>query len=181
MADQADGLLSPWLRSKRIDTIKPFVCGNILDFGCGVGVLTQLCEPDSYVGIDVDEESLEIAKRRYPTFRFANTLTLHASFDTIIMLAVLEHLENPERVLKELGARLRVNGNIVLTTPKPIVKNLHRFGASLGLFSANATEEHENFYDYSGMQVLAEKAELSVRYYRAFLFHMNQLFVLGRK
>ena len=41
MTDQAaEGLLSPMLRNRRIQAVKPFLRGRVLDVGCGNGALT---------------------------------------------------------------------------------------------------------------------------------------------
>ena len=70
MADQAKGLLSPWLRKKRIEMVYPFLKGKVLDVGCGIGFLSQFIDPEHYLGIDIDEESLGIAHLKNPSKRF---------------------------------------------------------------------------------------------------------------
>lgn len=178
MADQADGLLSPWLRKQRINMACPYIKGRILDYGCGVGVLSEKCHPDSYLGVDMDEESLGIAFKRYPAFRFANTLPEDEKFDVIILLAVIEHLTNLESSLKELKKMLVPDGQIIVTTPLPMIKYVHFLGSRIGLFSLGANEDHEHFFELNSMKKLATKAGLDVLEYKRFLFGMNQLFIL---
>ncbi len=63
MSDQITGFLSPWLRERRLKMVRSYVQGRVLDYGCGVGVLTEMCKPDFYLGVDIDKESIGIAKR----------------------------------------------------------------------------------------------------------------------
>jgi SAM-dependent methyltransferase len=43
---------------------------DVLDVGCGYGVLTEYLACDEYVGIDTHREVIEAARDRYPHFRF---------------------------------------------------------------------------------------------------------------
>lgn len=178
MADQAIGILSPWLRKKRIIIAKPFISGNVLDYGCGVGIIAEFCDPGSYTGVDIDEESLKIARINYPKYRFENYLPDGEEFDVIFLLAVIEHFKDPLNLLRNLKKRLKNKGKIVITTPKEVTQCMHRFGATLGLFSSSAKEEHEKFFNYKRMRAVAGEAGLTVSHYRSFLFCLNQLFIL---
>ena len=43
MTDQAvEGLLSPFLRQQRINAIKPYIKGVVLEVGCGSGLLAGM-------------------------------------------------------------------------------------------------------------------------------------------
>lgn len=179
MPDQISGLLSPWLRRRRLNAVQPLLRGKVLDIGCGVGALAADCRPDSYLGVDIDEESLELARRSHPGFRFQKGLPEIGSFDTVVLLAVIEHIPDPADLLRHLRALLGPEGRILLTTPNPCVEGVHAFGARLGLFSKEAREEHERLYDAASMRALAERSGLLVREERRFLLGANQLFVLG--
>jgi len=179
MPDQTDGLLSPWLRKRRIIAARPYLHGLILDYGCGIGVLSEACSPENYTGFDLDEESISIAKARYPKYRFNITIPRESRFDTIALLAVIEHIRAPEVLLKELKSILKPQGTIVLTTPNPIINVLHRIGSKAGLFSTEAYEQHEQLIDFRAMRMIAKNAGLKIKLYKRFLFGANQLFLLG--
>ena len=122
MADQVAGLFSPWLRKKRIEAARPFLAGQILDYGCGIGVLAANIEPSNYLGVDIDMESIEIATKTYPQHRFVNQLPEKESYDIIVALAVVEHVSNPANLLCKLSNLLNNNGKIVVTTPHPFFR-----------------------------------------------------------
>jgi 2-polyprenyl-3-methyl-5-hydroxy-6-metoxy-1,4-benzoquinol methylase len=160
--------------------------GRVLDVGCGVGALAEQLPPERYLGIDADSESIEEARRRHPDHRFevvsrdptwVEKLPL-GRFDTIVLLAVVEHLSDPEGLLGALARRLEAQGAIEVTTPAPALEWAHTLGARIGLFSAGASEEHETLIDRSGMERIAERAGLRVVGLRRFLWGANQRFSL---
>ena len=81
MTDQAEeGLLSPYLRSKRIGAALPFLKGRILDYGCGSGALAAVVKPDRYVGVDVDRFVLNRARNNFPQYFFIQKLPATVGF-----------------------------------------------------------------------------------------------------
>ncbi len=179
MGDQSTGgLLSPWLRERRMNAARPHLQGKVLDFGCGAGGLSVDIEAQQYLGVDRDAESLEIAHSRYPDYRFLTEIPPSETFDTITLLAVIEHIPDPVALLKSLASQLSPGGRIVLTTPHPSYEWAHTFGARLGIFSREASEEHEQLIDQTAMQAIAQQAGLKVVEFRRFLFGVNQIFVL---
>lgn len=179
MPDQAAGLLSPWLRRQRLNAVRPHLRGRVLDFGCGVGALSSECRPDSYLGVDIDDDSLELARRRSPAYRFQRELPDSGRFDTIVLLAVIEHVADAAGLLRRLKTLLLPQGRILLTTPHRCMDDVHAAGAWLGLFSREAGEDHERLYDSAAMRALAEQSGFLVLEERRFLLGANQLFVLA--
>jgi len=178
MADQASGLLSPLLRRARLRQALPHLKGRVLDFGCGVGALAAWCRPVGYVGVDRDDATLTLARRRWPEYRFAASIPAGARFDTIVALAVIEHVGDPAGLLAQFGRHLSSGGRIVLTTPHPAWASLHHCGAHLVLFSRDAAEEHQSMLDRGGLMAVAAAAGLVMVEYRRFLLGVNQLAIV---
>jgi 2-polyprenyl-3-methyl-5-hydroxy-6-metoxy-1,4-benzoquinol methylase len=184
MPDQINGKLSPYLREQRFRAAEPYLAtGRILDVGCGIGLLTRYVSADRYLGVDLDAGSVEEARRRNPGYRF---LTLDGfaahdpseQFDTIVGLAVIEHVPDPKAWLDEMKRRLAPGGRMVLTTPHPRLEWAHTVGARLGLFSRAASEEHNVLIDPKLMRRFAGDTGLTVREFKRFLYGANQLFIL---
>ena len=71
MADQGtEGILSPYLRRKRIQAASPYLKGRVLDVGCGGGVLATLVDSKKYLGVELDGISLQKAKSTFPAINF---------------------------------------------------------------------------------------------------------------
>jgi len=178
MADQASGLLSGWLRRKRINVVLPYIKGKVLDFGCGTGSLAEFMSPDDYIGVDIDEDSLQIARAKYPNFRFEKEIPLNRQYDTIILLAVIEHMKPANLLLKQITNVLKQDGLIILTTPNPLFETIYWVGSKLKIFSPEAQEQHEKLVNYTGMQKLVLSAGMRIYYFKYFLWCANQLFIL---
>jgi 2-polyprenyl-3-methyl-5-hydroxy-6-metoxy-1,4-benzoquinol methylase len=184
VADQgAEGLLSPFLRSLRLRTALPHVTGRVLDVGCGSGAVASRVPADRYVGVDTDERALALARALHAAHRFQSDLPpREPGFDTILCLAVLEHIADPAEFLRSLADRLGAapGSVIVCTTPHPAVDRVHRAGAALRLFSRHAAEEHQAMLDRPLLDALARDCGLTLAVYRRFQLGANQLAVFRR-
>jgi 2-polyprenyl-3-methyl-5-hydroxy-6-metoxy-1,4-benzoquinol methylase len=184
MADQLTGLLSPFLRSRRFAAARRFLTrGSLLDVGCGTGELARYIDASRYLGIDRDEQSIAIARKRFSAHRFLsldefNSAPNQSQFDQIIGLAVIEHVDDPQQWLGWLRTLLKPGGRIVLTTPHPSVRYLHEFGAAIGLFSREGAREHRELIDRHRITALAEASGFRIRHFQRFLLSCNQLFIL---
>lgn len=185
MADQgAEGVLSPFLRRLRFKAAKPYLNGRILDVGCGSGALAELVNSALYLGVDVDDVSLNRARNDFPLHRFERTLpALTEKFDTIVSLAVIEHVPDPTVFLKNLSQYLVDSpiARIVITTPHPSVDWVHDMGATIGLFSKHANEEHQELLNRAKLEMAGIEADLILTVYRRFLLGANQIAVFNKK
>jgi 2-polyprenyl-3-methyl-5-hydroxy-6-metoxy-1,4-benzoquinol methylase len=181
MSDQGtQGLLSPWLRRRRLDAVRPWLTGSVFDFGCGSGALASFVSAADYCGFDIDAQSLAKARALHPGHRFVDQRPQASSFDTVVSLAVIEHCKDADGFLRQLVALTRSGGHIALTTPHPAFEFAHDFGSRIGAFSHDASEEHEVLLDRKALFGLAETQRLKVVRYQRFLFGANQLIVLER-
>ncbi len=184
MADQgAEGLLSPFLRKRRFAVVRPYLNGRVLDVGCSSGGPAEYISPGSYFGFDVDLLSIELARARFPSHRFeADMSKVDGKFDTIVSLAVIEHVNDPFRFLANLVCHLveSENAHIVITTPHPVGHWVHKYGVVVGLFSKHASEEHGELLDRELLSKTAYRAGLELKLYKRFLFGFNQFAILSR-
>lgn len=97
---------------------------NVLEVGCGQGWLTrQLLEalPEArVVGLDIRDDAIEFARELVPGAEFlvatGERLPFDdASFDLVVCSEVLEHVEDPTVVLREIKRVWR--GHAVLSVP----------------------------------------------------------------
>lgn len=126
---------------KKYSTKEMFQDKLVLDLGCGAGgksLYYASLGAKKVVGVDIvpayEEESAALAKELglEDKFQFvlgdAAALPLEsATFDTVIMNDAMEHVAQPERVLKEALRLLRPGGRIYVNFPP----YNHPFGAHL--------------------------------------------------
>jgi 2-polyprenyl-3-methyl-5-hydroxy-6-metoxy-1,4-benzoquinol methylase len=100
--------------------------GRVLDVGCGNGIISLQLGKDGFniKGIDVSDKAIQKAQANNPfanvTFEVADAEKLKASgetFDAIVCSEVLEHLNNPGRLLRELIPILKDTGILLVTVP----------------------------------------------------------------
>jgi 2-polyprenyl-3-methyl-5-hydroxy-6-metoxy-1,4-benzoquinol methylase len=180
-------LLSNIIRGRRYVMALPYITGHILDIGCGHAYLADLVpHREDYVGVDINPALLVYGEQRYPQYRFYTTdletqalppEVAHQRFDTISLIALLEHLSKPAHILNQLAALLGPQGRVVATTPTPLGHRVHRLGAQLGLFYREAAEDHKCVLDGAALKQLFQAAGLRVARYQQFEFGCNQLIV----
>lgn len=117
---------------KRVDFIADVLKSSlrpnakVLDVGCGNGVISRHLGRMGYnvLGIDVSDKTIEKARSIDPmpnvSFMKKSAEELVASgekYDVVICSEVLEHLNEPGKLLKVLYATLADNGKLVVTVP----------------------------------------------------------------
>jgi len=105
---------------------------KVLDLGCGDGCLVYLLAKKSglVTGVDNDELGIKFAdenlvarlKNLKNNYKFVCSSVYdlpfpESSFDLVISSEVIEHLQEPDRMLVEAKRVLKSSGKIILTTP----------------------------------------------------------------
>lgn len=95
----------------------------VLDIGCGFGEFAGVFFDNMIeIGVDIDQKDLALAgqKKRYKSLIFADARNLpfeDKSFNSIISISTLEHIEGVEKVFKEAYRVLKDGGIFVFTVP----------------------------------------------------------------
>lgn len=107
----------PWILERLKTLSKPHA--EVLDVGCGGGFLSNELARQGYkvTGVDLSPESLKVAAAHDETgtvkYEVADAFHLpypDNSFDAVTAMDFLEHVENPELVIKEFSRVIRPGG-----------------------------------------------------------------------
>jgi SAM-dependent methyltransferase len=98
--------------------------GSLLDIGCGFGFVPNFWETSGFgkaVGLEMSHYgkvgSEKLGINIIPKY-YSEAVELHAEkFDYVFSSEVIEHVESPERFVKEIASALADDGILVLTTP----------------------------------------------------------------
>lgn len=111
--------------------------GNILDCGCGTGILYPFLlrkgRNSLIVGMDISHKMLLNAKRKNPSGKWiegdSESMPFPSSFfNTVIFLNAFPHFTNKKAVLKESFRILKSEGKLYIahTNPREEVNSFHR-------------------------------------------------------
>jgi 2-polyprenyl-3-methyl-5-hydroxy-6-metoxy-1,4-benzoquinol methylase len=179
--EQTIGYVPPYVLFKRIEVVKPLLKGWVLEYSAGTGSLAPTVSYQKYVGVEVDDENLHTASRKFPNHQFLGMLPETGAFDTIVALSLVEHLQDPQDVLLKFQRILAKDGRIVITTPKRWTAAIYSVMSALGLFKKRMQSEHDIKFDYSLMQKIAQRSGLQIEVYKSFLWGANQIFVFKKR
>ena len=96
---------------------------RVVDLACGEGYGSAALARTaaSVVGVDANPEAHEHARLRYraPNLRFARDMVerFFASCDALVFLQTIEHVQDPDGVLQNVGHMLTAGGTAYVSTP----------------------------------------------------------------
>ena len=114
-------------------TIKPLKKIDILDIGCGGGLLSEpMCRLGANVfGIDASQKNIDIAKFHAKKNRLKinymcatpESLKIKKKFDVILNMEIIEHVEDVNFFLKKSSELLKKNGLMFIATLNKTLKS----------------------------------------------------------
>lgn len=94
---------------------------NILDVGCGTGILESFLlkyNPQSITAVDISDKMIEVAKSKYNdhhiTFLCKDILDHQGVYDYIIIYSAYPHFNDKEILIRHLSSMLTEGGKLVV-------------------------------------------------------------------
>ena len=165
------------INEERIEFARRFVRGRLLDVGCGRNHLVGGYHAFG-VGVDVfDWRAGALILKDTARLPF-----LDRSFDTVTILAALNHIPNRGAVLDEVERVLRDDGRVVLTMITPVLSTVgHRLLWWYGEDWARGMAAGE-VYGFTPREVstLMADAGFTLERHVRFLYQLNHLYVFRK-
>jgi len=162
---------------------------KILDVGCASGwFLSQLSHfypKAKCYGIDVYKEAITYGKKRYKSLdlRYADGHSLpyaNKSFDVVVCTEVLEHVVDPEKVLREIRRVLSPNGVAVIEmdTGNRVFQLIWYWWTHMrhGVWE----HAHIQVFNSKKLEVLIKKAGFTIIKKKTFNYSMAIAFLVNR-
>ncbi len=108
---------------------------QVLDIGCGGGILSEALAKNkaNVVGIDISRQLIDIAKLHlyesnltidYQCIDIDNFAINHQqSFNVIVCMEMLEHVNDPNHIIKHCSSLLKQGGTLILSTLNRTLKS----------------------------------------------------------
>lgn len=176
-----------------ISGIKPT---KVLDLGCGNGDLCKLMHENGHecIGVDADEQGIDVASKKYPDIKFIATgvyddpgLLQDEGIDFIVSAEVVEHLFKPSYLPKYAARLLEQGQHLVVTTPyHGYLKNL--LLSILDKWDSHHTVlwegGHIKFWSRTTLQILLEREGFEILSFKGigrFPYLWKSMMIVARK
>jgi len=171
--------LGKFLLNLRVKTVLPHISGYYLDLGCGTN---DVVKAYSGKGIGVDAypwEGVDQVVKDTSKLPFEDK-----TFDTVSIIAALNHIPNREEVLKEINRILNDNGRMIITMIPPRFSRAWHFlrkpwdadqrerGMKEGEVYGMSIKEIEKILSEAGFEITSKKK---------FMFGMNNLLIIKKQ
>ena len=155
---------------------------RVCDLGCGLEMaFLDFAEDKIAHGVGVDDQVESGTHGRWQRIHAdlrARLPLQDAQFDHVVMLAVFEHLTQPEAVLREAFRILSPGGSLIMTWPAalvdPILNVMHGFHL---ISDEMESDEHQKRLPVSEIRKVLERVGFRELRHRTFELGLNNLMV----
>ncbi len=157
---------------------KKYFKGKFLEIGAGIGSFTTNYQSNfkEIVISDLDEKNNEILNEKFKNFKNINITNkkineIQGTFDTIIYLNVLEHIESDKDEIMMAEKKLNQNGHLVILVPAH-QKLYSEFDKAIG----HCRRYNINFFKQNKFKNLKLEKLIYLDFFGYFLYFFNNIF-----
>jgi 2-polyprenyl-3-methyl-5-hydroxy-6-metoxy-1,4-benzoquinol methylase len=181
-----DSLLDKFFRFLRTKEVIKYIPKNsiVCDIGCGKDPYF-LKKISKFIkrgfGFDLKVKEYKDSVIELKNLKILDQIPLEKeSVDVVTLLAVIEHLEQPQKILNETFRILKNDGVLILTAPTPLSKSILEFLAfKMKLIDKDEIRDHKNYFWSKEIKKMLGKAgfrEEKIKNY-FFEFFLNSLII----
>lgn len=132
------------------------VSGTVLDLACGAGygsaILASFRDATAVTGVDISEDAIQYASKNYPDARVKficapATAFTSQSFENVVSLETIEHVEDPNSFFNHLVSLTKPGGRLITSVPTTP--------------SVDANPHHRTNFTSRGFRLMGEKRGLT--------------------
>lgn len=158
---------------------------RVCDLGCGLEAAFLDYAADRIAGgVGLDDQVADGTQGRWKRVRGDLRSPLPfagGEFDHVVMLAVLEHLTEPEKVLREAYRVIAPEGSLILTWPSSMVDPILNVLHALHLISDEMeSDEHQKRIPVDTLEQMLHRIGFEKFIHHRFEFGLNNLMVAFR-
>lgn len=139
---------------------------KVVEIGCSTADLLAFLKPEKGVGVDISENMLKIAKKKYPQYTFiqspAESLSLNEEFDYIILSDTIGNLEDVQKALQQLHKISNEDTRIIINYYnflwEPILTIAEKIGLKMPQPKQNwlSGQDIKNFIELADLEVVKD-------------------------
>ena len=137
---------------------------RVLDFGCGLGYLTHALVRAGFDarGLEFSPAAVAFASRIFgPSYIQGNEDDILSRrlglFDGVLLVEVLEHVQDPYKLLTSCKGLLKPNGFLIVTTPNKT------FARPTEVWQTDLPPVHLYWFSEKGMESMAERLGMGIQ------------------
>ncbi len=171
------------IRNKKILKYIP-LSSLVLDLGCGKTNYLLLSIKNKIKkghGVDINIKNERVGNIEttnlsvYEKLPFKNNM-----FDVVSMIAFIEHIDKPDKIVRECNRVLTKGGRLIITTPTRRAKPLWEALVKMGLTDEPGIESHKHYFNLDELSSILKNNGFKVLESKRFEFGMNS-FIVGEK
>jgi SAM-dependent methyltransferase len=172
------------LQHRRSRIAEPYVRpgDRLLDIGCHEGRFIENVRGRVALAVGIDPLARPTTDGHVTIVRGVvpgDPCLASASFDCIVMLATLEHVDDPEAVARECFRLLGSRGRVVLTVPHALAHHLVSGLVRVGLLDGMGLDPVSGF-DFDGIEDLFRRAGFRLLLQRTFELGLNRFYLFEK-